>query len=224
MQTGNNYFAIIIDWQMPGMNGIETTRRIRQKVGKDVTIIILSAYDYTDIEQEARAAGVDEFIAKPLFRSRLTAVLKNVLDDRPEKAAKNALNGIAASDYTGKRILLVEDNELNREIACEIIGMSGAAIETAENGQIAVDKFAAAPVGYYNLVFMDIQMPVMNGYEATAAIRSLPKADAAQVPIIAMTANAFAEDVQLAKNAGMNEHATKPLDVNRLCEILHRWL
>ncbi len=224
MQTGNNYFAIIIDWQMPGMNGIETTRRIRQKVGKDVTIIILSAYDYTDIEQEARAAGVDEFIAKPLFRSRLTAVLKNVLDDRPEKAAKNALNGIAASDYTGKRILLVEDNELNREIACEIIGMSGAAIETAENGQIAVDKFAAAPVGYYNLVFMDIQMPVMNGYEATAAIRSLPKADAAQVPIIAMTANAFAEDVQLAKNAGMNEHAAKPLDVNRLCEILHRWL
>lgn len=224
MQTGNNYFAIIIDWQMPGMNGIETTRRIRRKVGRDVTIIILSAYDYTDIEQEARAAGVDEFIAKPLFRSRLTAVLKNVLDDRPEKAAKNALNGIAASDYTGKRILLVEDNELNREIACEIIGMSGAAIETAENGQIAVDKFAAAPVGYYDLVFMDIQMPVMNGYEATAAIRSLPKADAAQVPIVAMTANAFAEDVQLAKNAGMNEHAAKPLDMKRLCEILHRWL
>ena len=224
VKSGKHYFAVIIDWKMPGMDGIETTRRIRKIVGPDVTIIILSAYDYAAIEKEARAAGVDDFIAKPLFRSRLTAALKNALGEPDENDPTNYLTEIAESDYSGKRILLVEDNDLNREIACEIIGMSGATIENAENGQIAVDKFAAAPVGYYDLIFMDIQMPVMNGYEATAAIRSMKRADAATVPIIAMTANAFAEDVQLAKNAGMNEHASKPLDVNRLNEILHRWL
>lgn len=157
----------------------------RSFFGNDVTIIILSAYDYSEIEAEAREAGVDEFIAKPLFRSRLTATLKNIIEGKPNKEAN---------------------------------------IETAENGKEAVEKFANAPSGFYDLIFMDIHMPVMNGYEATAAIRSHRKYREKQIPIIAMTANAFAEDVVMAKNAGMKEHIAKPLEMNRLCEIMQRYL
>ena len=219
-----DYFAIIIDWKMPDMDGIETTRRIRQHVGPDVTIIILSAYDYSSIEAEARAAGVDEFIAKPLFRSRLTAAFRNIIEGKPSHAAKEYLHDIAHSDYHGRHILLVEDNALNSEIAKTIIGMTGAEIFTAINGKEAVDMFIEAPENFYDLIFMDIQMPIMNGYEATAAIRSLKRSDARTTPIVAMTANAFAEDVQLAKNAGMNEHIAKPLDLNKLYEVLSRWL
>lgn len=175
---------------MPEMDGIETTRQIRKRVGNDVTIIILSAYDYSEIEAEAREAGVDEFIAKSLFRSRLTATLKNIIEGKPNKEAKNYLSNI----------------------------------ETAENGKEAVEKFANAPSGFYDLIFMDIHMPVMNGYEATAAIRSHRKYREKQIPIIAMTANAFAEDVVKAKNAGMKEHIAKPLEINRLCEIMQRYL
>ena len=175
---------------MPEMDGIETTRQIRKRVGNDVTIIILSAYDYSEIEAEAREAGVDEFIAKPLFRSRLTATLKNIIEGKPNKEAKNYLSNI----------------------------------ETAEKGKEAVEKFANAPSGFYDLIFMDIHMPVMNGYEATAAIRSHRKYREKQIPIIAMTANAFAEDVVKAKNAGMKEHIAKPLEMNRLCEIMQRYL
>lgn len=175
---------------MPEMDGIETTRQIRKRVGNDVTIIILSVYDYSEIEAEAREAGVDEFIAKPLFRSRLTATLKNIIEGKPNKEAKNYLSNI----------------------------------ETAENGKEAVEKFANAPSGFYDLIFMDIHMPVMNGYEATAAIRSHRKYREKQIPIIAMTANAFAEDVVKAKNAGMKEHIAKPLEMNRLCEIMQRYL
>lgn len=223
-EKNENYFAIIIDWKMPGMDGIETTRQIRKKVGNDVTIIILSAYDYAEIEQEARAAGVDEFIAKPLFRSRLTATFKNIINGKPSAAARHYLEDISNSDYSGKRILLVEDNDLNREIAEEILGMTGAKVETAENGKDAVRMVASAKKGHYDLVFMDIQMPVMNGYEATAAIRSLDKVAGEKVPIVAMTANAFAEDIMLAKNAGMNEHIAKPLDMTRLRDVMRRWL
>lgn len=175
---------------MPEMDGIETTRQIRNRVGNDVTIIILSVYDYSEIEAEAREAGIDEFIAKPLFRSRLTATLKNIIEGKPNKEAKNYLSNI----------------------------------ETAENGKEAVEKFANAPSGFYDLIFMDIHMPVMNGYEATAAIRSHRKYREKQIPIIAMTANAFAEDVVKAKNAGMKEHIAKPLEMNRLCEIMQRYL
>ena len=223
-ERNDNYFAIIIDWQMPGMDGIETTRQIRKRVGNDVTIIILSAYDYGEIEQEARDAGVDEFISKPLFRSRLTAALKNIVQGKPSAAARHYLSDISNCDYSGKRILLVEDNDLNREVAQEIIGMTGAEVVTAENGKDAVGLLASAKEGDYDLVFMDIQMPVMNGYEATAAIRSLHKQEGKTIPIVAMTANAFAEDILLAKNAGMNEHISKPLDMTRLRDVLRRWL
>ena len=222
-KNNSDYFAVILDWKMPGMDGIETARNIRACVGEDVTIIILTAFEFSEIEEAARSAGVNAFIAKPLFRSRLTATLRQFVFGKKEKNARNCLEDFANADYSGKRILLVEDNELNREIAIEIIGMTGVEIDVAENGKIAVDKIADAPENWYDLVFMDIQMPIMNGYEATAAIRSLSGARG-HVPIIAMTANAFAEDVQLAKNTGMNEHMAKPLDMHKLTEILKTWL
>ena len=181
--------------------------------------VLSSAYS----SEKAKAAGIDAFIAKPLFRSRLTATLRQFTSGRKEKTARNYLEKLSESDYTGKRILLVEDNELNREIAGEILQMTGTEVETAENGKIAVEKVEASPKGSYDLIFMDIQMPVMNGYEATAAIRSLPGAKG-KLPIVAMTANAFAEDVQLAKNTGMNGHIAKPLDMNKLNDVLKNWL
>ena len=222
-ETGRDYFAVILDWKMPEMDGIATARAIRECVGEDVTIIILTSFEFSEIEEEARAAGVDAFMAKPLFRSRLTATLRQFTSGKKEQDARNYLEDFAKTDYTGKRLLLVEDNDLNREIATEILGMTGVTVETAENGKIAVEKVAAAPEHWYDLVLMDIQMPVMNGYEATAAIRSLA-GSRGKVPIIAMTANAFAEDVQLAKNTGMNEHIAKPLDLNKLNDVLKQWL
>ena len=181
--------------------------------------VLSSAYS----SEKAKAAGIDAFIAKPLFRSRLTATLRQFTSGRKEKTARNYLEKLSESDYTGKRILLVEDNELNREIAGEILQMTGAKVETAKNGKIAVEKVETSPKDSYDLIFMDIQMPVMNGYEATAAIRSLPGAKG-KLPIVAMTANAFAEDVQLAKNTGMNGHIAKPLDMNKLNDVLKNWL
>ena len=222
-ETNSDYFAVILDWKMPEMDGIATARKIRERVGEDVTIIILTSFDFSEIEEEARAAGVNAFMAKPLFRSRLTATLRQFKSEKKEENARNYLGDFAKENYAGKRILLVEDNELNREIATEIIGMTGVTIDIAENGKIAVEKVMEAPEKWYDLIFMDIQMPIMNGYEATAAIRALT-GSRGKVPIIAMTANAFAEDVQLAKNTGMNEHIAKPLDLNKLNDVLKRWL
>ena len=222
-KTGRDYFAVILDWKMPEMDGIATARKIRERVGEDVTIIILTSFDFSEIEEEARAAGVNAFMAKPLFRSRLTATLRHFTSGKKEKNARNYLEDFAKENYAGKRILLVEDNELNREIATEIIDMTGVTIDSAENGKIAVEKVMEAPEKWYDLIFMDIQMPIMNGYEATAAIRALA-GSRGKVPIIAMTANAFAEDVQLAKNTGMNEHIAKPLDLNKLNDVLKQWL
>ena len=222
-ETNSDYFAVILDWKMPEMDGIATARKIRERVGEEVTIIILTSFDFSEIEEEARAAGVNAFIAKPLFRSRLTATLRQFTSGKKEENARNYLEDFAKENYAGKRILLVEDNELNREIATEIIGMTGVTIDIAENGKIAVEKVMEAPEKWYDLIFMDIQMPIMNGYEATAAIRALA-GSRGKVPIIAMTANAFAEDVQLAKNTGMNEHIAKPLDLNKLNDVLKQWL
>lgn len=222
-KTGRDYFAVILDWKMPEMDGIATARRIRECVGEEVTIIILTSFDFSEIEEEARAVGVNAFMAKPLFRSRLTATLRQFTSGKKEKNARNYLEDFAKENYAGKRILLVEDNALNREIATEIIGMTGVTIDIAENGKIAVEKVMEAPEKWYDLIFMDIQMPIMNGYEATAAIRALA-GSRGKVPIITMTANAFAEDVQLAKNTGMNEHIAKPLDLNKLNDVLKQWL
>ena len=219
----DQFDLVLMDITMPEMDGIATARKIRERVGEDVTIIILTSFDFSEIEEEARAAGVNAFMAKPLFRSRLTATLRQFTSGKKEKNARNYLEDFAKENYAGKRILLVEDNELNREIATEIIGMTGVTIDIAENGKIAVEKVMEAPEKWYDLIFMDIQMPIMNGYEATAAIRALA-GNRGKVPIIAMTANAFAEDVQLAKNTGMNEHIAKPLDLNKLNDVLKQWL
>lgn len=219
----DDFFAVILDWKMPDMDGLETAKEIRRRVGNEVPIIILSAYDWTDIEMEARAAGVDAFISKPLFKSRLTSLFKGLAGEETEEP-RNELEDIAQSDYSDKRILLVEDNEINREIAVEILGMTGIQIETAENGKIAVDMVSDSADGYYDLVFMDIQMPVMNGYDAASAIRSLGRKYTNRLPIVAMTANAFAEDVVATKNAGMNEHIAKPLDLGKLDDAMKRWL
>ena len=223
-QAQDDFFAVIVDWMMPGMDGVATTRAIRQSVGSDIPIIVFSSYDWTEIEAEARTAGVDTFIAKPLFKSRLISVFKEIVNGDTEGDTKDVLADIAQMDYSGKRVLLVEDNELNREIAQEILGMTGLQIETAENGKIALDMVAASEDGYYDLVFMDIQMPIMNGYDSAKGIRALGRAYTDKLPVIAMTANAFAEDVVMAKDVGMNEHIAKPLDMDKLGAILRNWL
>ncbi len=219
----NDYFAIIMDWQMPGMDGIEATRRIRKIVGHEVTIIVMSAYDYAEIEEEAKAAGVDAFITKPMFKSKISRALHDIVRGTHQRA-DTYLDGIRKSNYTGKRILLVEDNELNSEIAKEIIEMTGATVETVVDGQEAITRIEKVEDGYYSLVFMDIQMPKINGYQAATAIRAMEREWTGKLPIIAMTANAFTEDVVMAKAAGMNEHVAKPLDMNKLCEVLKRWM
>lgn len=220
----DDYFAVILDWKMPGMDGINATRAIRRLVGPDVPIIIISAYDWSDIELEARAAGADAFIGKPLFKSRLAHLFHDMMSGSEERDTENDVDGLKKEDFSGKRVMLVEDNELNAEIAQELLEMTGLEVELAENGQVAVDKFAASDYGYYQMIFMDIQMPVMNGNEAARAIRALPRRDAKGIPIVAMTANAFSEDVQASLNAGMNEHIPKPLDLKQLVKTLGRWL
>lgn len=217
------YFAVIIDLKMPQMNGIETTRQIRRFVGADVPIIILSAYDLEGYEAEAKEVKANGFITKPLYKSKLLQVLRSFLDegDQPEPILPFKLSN---ADYSGKRILLVEDNELNREIAVEIIGSTGITIDTAINGLDAVHKVAQSEEGFYQIILMDIQMPIMDGYEATRQIRSLQRRDIAHMPIIAMTANAFSEDVTNAIKAGMNYHLAKPIDIGALMGILSKYL
>ncbi|MDO4183283.1 MAG: response regulator [Coriobacteriia bacterium] len=222
--AAQDFFAVVLDWKMPDMDGVHTARAIRKEVGPDVPIIIISAYDWSEIEQEARAAGVDAFISKPLFKSRLVRVFDSIINkgEQPEKAAP--LQDIQDLDLSGRRILLVEDNELNREIATEILQMTGVEVDHAEDGTVAVDKMTTCEDGYYDLVFMDIQMPRMNGYEATRAIRALDRAYTKRVPIVAMSANAFAQDVEASRNSGMNEHIAKPLDMTALAHVLARWI
>ena len=217
------YFAVIIDLKMPQMNGIETTRQIRRFVGADVPIIILSAYDLEEYEAEAKEVKANGFITKPLYKSKLLQVLRSFLDegDQPEPIRPFKLSNV---DYSGKRILLVEDNELNHEIAVEIIGSTGITIDTAINWLDAVHKVAQSEEGFYQIILMDIQMPIMDGYEATRQIRSLQRRDIAHMPIIAMTANAFSEDVTNAIKAGMNYHLAKPIDIGALMGILSKYL
>ena len=223
-QRKQDYFACILDWKMPDMDGIAATRAIRQAVGKDVPIIIISAYDWSDIEQEARTAGANAFISKPLFRSRLVKTFASLVGGEKEVPQEAPFMPLEAIDLTGRRALLAEDNALNAEIATEILEMAGMTVDHAADGAEAVDKMAACENGFYDIVFMDIQMPVMNGYDATRAIRAMDRPYCKQVPIVAMTANAFAEDVLAAKTAGMNGHIAKPLDLNTLAKILKKWI
>ena len=216
VEQGDEFSVYIIDWLIPDMNGIEIVRQIRKVIGNRCPIIILTAYDWADIEDEARAAGVTAFCEKPLFLSELRRVLAEPF--RAEPASKPAQP--TAADLKGKKLLLVEDNELNREIALEILKEAGFVVDTAEDGAVAVQKIKQAAPGQYDLILMDIQMPNLDGYEATRQIRALPDAEKANIPIFAMTANAFEEDRQNALEAGMNGHIAKPLDVPHLLRVL----
>ena len=216
VEQGDEFSVYIIDWLIPDMNGIEIVRQIRKVIGNRCPIIILTAYDWADIEDEARAAGVTAFCEKPLFLSELRRVLAEPF--RAEPASEPAQP--TAADLKGKKLLLVEDNELNREIALEILKEAGFVVDTAEDGAVAVQKIKQAAPGQYDLILMDIQMPNLDGYEATRQIRALPDAEKANIPIFAMTANAFEEDRQNALAAGMNGHIAKPLDVPHLLCVL----
>ncbi len=216
VEQGDAFSVYIIDWLIPDMNGIEIVRQIRKVIGNRCPIIILTAYDWADIEDEARAAGVTAFCEKPLFLSELRRVLAEPFRAEP---ASNPAQPTAA-DLKGKKLLLVEDNELNREIALEILKEAGFVVDTAEDGAVAVQKIKQAAPGQYDLILMDIQMPNLDGYEATRQIRALPDAEKASIPIFAMTANAFEEDRQNALAAGMNGHIAKPLDVPHLLCVL----
>ena len=216
VEQGDEFSVYIIDWLIPDMNGIEIVRQIRKVIGNRCPIIILTAYDWADIEDEARAAGVTAFCEKPLFLSELRRVLAEPF--RAEPASEPAQP--TAADLKGKKLLLVEDNELNREIALEILKEAGFVVDTAEDGAVAVQKIEQAAPGQYDLILMDIQMPNLDGYEATRQIRALPDAEKASIPIFAMTANAFEEDRQNALEAGMNGHIAKPLDVPHLLRVL----
>ncbi len=215
MEIGDEFYAYIIDWLMPDMNGIETVRRIRRVIGDSKPIIILTAYDWSDVEEEAREAGVTAFCEKPLFMSQLRDLLSNPVPKKEKKQERYV-------DHSGKRILLVEDNELNMEIARTILEDAGFIIDTATDGVAAVDKMKQAVPGQYDLILMDIQMPVMNGYEAAKRIRALKNKKIASVPIVAMTANAFEEDITKSYEAGMNGHLSKPVSVEKLMDMIRK--
>ncbi len=220
-EEGDAFHTYIIDWQMPETSGVETARKIRSVVGNDAPIIILTAYDWTDIEEEAKAAGVTAFCAKPLFMSDLKSALlaANNLVDKDEEAAAWTL-----ADFSGKRVLLVEDIELNREIAEVILEEAGFVVESAPDGTDAVSMVEKAEEYYYDVVLMDVQMPIMNGYEATRTIRNMPRKDVKTLPIIAMTANALEEDKEAALKNGMNAHISKPLNMDIFISVLKQFV
>lgn len=221
-KRGEDYQIILLDWKLPGIDGIETARRIRKELGEAVPILLISAYDWSEIEHDAREVGITGFISKPLFKSTLFYGLKQFIDDDPEISHENHTEG--KPDFSGKKILLAEDNELNWEIANELLTSElGVTLDWAENGQICVDMFQESEIGGYDAILMDVRMPIMNGYEATQAIRALEREDS-DIPIIAMTADAFAEDIKRCLESGMNAHTAKPIDIRELTQILKKYL
>lgn len=217
-----DYNAVILDWQMPDMDGIETARRIRNKVGDTLPIIILSAYDWTEIEDEAREVGITAFLAKPLFKSRLYETMRNTLMPTPDTQMEQ--NGLIAHDKASGRILLVEDNTLNAEIAQTLLTDYGLHVDVASDGNEALEFFRA-DTNKYDIIFMDVQMPVMDGYHATAAIRDLESKNSkhSHTVIIGMSANAFKEDVDKALACGMDDYITKPIDIKKLQNLLRKF-
>jgi len=216
------YQIILIDWKLPEDDGLAAAKELRRRHGDDIPILLISAYDWSDIEEEARAAGVSGFISKPLFKSTLFYGLRPFMtgvDEAPEAARNDSI-----PDLAGKRILLAEDNELNWEIARDLLSAEGLIIDWAEDGKICVEKFEESQTGFYDAILMDLRMPVMTGYEATNLIRNSNRPDAKSIPIIAMTADAFAEDVQKCLQSGMNAHIAKPINVRDVCRLLVKFI
>ena len=219
-QKRDDYQIILLDWKLPGMNGIQVAKEIRRNLGDEVPILLISAYDWSEFEAEAREAGISGFISKPLFKSTLYHALRQYMGAETEN--DQTLNHNI--DLSGRRILLAEDNELNWEVAKELLSDLGVELDWAEDGQICLDKFQRSPEGYYDAILMDIRMPHMTGYEATKAIRGLNHPNALSVPIIAMSADAFSDDIQHCLQCGMNAHIAKPIDVIELTRLLKRYL
>ncbi|MBR0417827.1 MAG: response regulator [Erysipelotrichaceae bacterium] len=221
-EQGDEFKVYIIDWMMPDLNGIETVRRIRKIIGESIPIIILTAYDWFDYEKEALEAGVTAFCYKPLFMSELRDVLMRPFMVKEENQEAEAEDDTKL--FAGKRILLAEDNNMNQIIAQAILEEAGFVVEITENGQIALDKVKKNEAGYYDIVLMDIQMPIMDGYEAAKQIRLLEDERKTHLPIVAVTANAFEEDRKVAMEAGMNGHLAKPYDIPQIMETLKELL
>lgn len=215
-ENGAPFDACFVDWKMPGKDGDETARDIRRDCGDGIAIVIMSSYNWEPIEEKARASGIDLFISKPLLQSTVYDVLLKVARKKADRAVP--------WDFSGKRILLVEDNEFNLEIGLEFLQMVHAETDTAEDGEEAVKKFSNSPIGYYDLILMDVQMPKMNGYDATKAIRDLDRPDAKTVPILAMTANAFTDDIAMSAASGMDGHISKPVEVAKLYALMGKHL
>ena len=215
-----DYQIILLDWKLPGMNGIQVAKEIRHNLGDEVPILLISAYDWSEFEAEAREAGISGFISKPLFKSTLYYALRQYMGTETENGQTSNPN----SDLSGRRILIAEDNELNWEVANELLSDLGVELDWAEDGQICLDKFQKSPEGYYDAVLMDIRMPHMTGYEATIMIRGLNHPDALSIPIIAMSADAFSDDIQHCLECGMNGHIAKPIDIMEVSRLLKRFL
>ena len=210
----DDYDLVLIDWKMPELDGVETTRRIREVVGSHMPIIILTSYNWDEIAEEARHAGVDTFVAKPLFAGSVMDQFREAFRRKTEtKSARR-------TDLNGRRVLLAEDVAVNAEIMVMLLEMRGIETDVAENGRIAVDRYMAQPDGWYDAILMDMRMPEMNGLEATRAIRTSGREDAGTIPVIALTANAFDEDVQRSMQAGLNAHLSKPVEPDLLFETL----
>ncbi|MCM1308748.1 MAG: response regulator, partial [Butyrivibrio sp.] len=218
-EAGNDYAVAIVDWRMPDMSGAETVRAIRSITGADTSIILVSAYDWSDIEDDAKSSGADGFISKPLFKSYLHEKIELVLNiEEGRHTAAETKN----DDLKGLNVLVAEDNDLNWEVISELLNMYGITADHAENGRDAVSMLESAEDGKYDLVLMDIQMPVMNGKEAAAEIRKASRDYVKNIPIIAMTADAFAEDIAACLAVGMDGHASKPVDMDKLCQEIRR--
>lgn len=225
LEAGQAYDMVLLDWNMPSMSGIETARQIRTMTAQHVPILLLTALDWEEVEEEAEAAGIDEYLCKPFFVSSFKEKIKELQAGRAElEGEQKQADSVPATVLKGRYFLIAEDNEINSEILLELLHIDGADGEVAQNGKLAVECFAKAPVGRFDAVLMDVQMPVMNGHEASRQIRAMERGDAKTIPIIAMTANAFAEDVKEALDAGMDDHIAKPIDMEIIRKTLGKYL
>lgn len=215
----DDYQIVLLDWKLPDIDGILAARQMRKIIGEDATVILISAYDWSEFETEAKEAGISGFIAKPLFKSTLYYGLKNYMG-----VEESDNNKVSEVDLSGRRVLVAEDNEINWEILNNLLTDIGMETEWAENGKICLDKFQEAQRGYYDVIFMDVRMPVMNGYETTRAIRALDSDYAKEIPIIAMTADAFSEDIQKCLESGMNAHTAKPINFDEVVSLLKKYI